>query len=225
MRAPTPVRALVHSRTLVIRGLVLMYVFFFSIQSIFLLVLIALLSLVMSGVASLFEEDYKKIVALRTLSQISFCMFFFFFFSFAVYLHLISHAFIKSLLFILLGISIYSLMGQQDCRVVSPRFLSVLHFYMFFICLVALCGVLFTSRVISKEVLLNYFRILPFSFLLFVLFYFGVYITFMYSFRLWFSSNVVFGSWSRLLSVRQANYYLIPSFISILCLSQVLITN
>ena len=76
--APTPVRSLVHRRTLVTAGLVLFWGYSWvlllgTVSS--LLLSLSLLRLFFSGFLAFFEEDLKKLVALSTLSQISFCVF------------------------------------------------------------------------------------------------------------------------------------------------------
>jgi NADH:ubiquinone oxidoreductase subunit 5 (subunit L)/multisubunit Na+/H+ antiporter MnhA subunit len=78
MSAPTPVRALVHRRTLVTAGLFIIYSFFylFIISSMFLyIIFFSLVTIFFSGILAIFEKDLKKLIALRTLSQISFCFF------------------------------------------------------------------------------------------------------------------------------------------------------
>ena len=66
---------------------------------------------------ALFEKDFKKIVALSTLSQIGFCFFTIGVgFYFLAYIHLLSHAFFKRCLFIQVGFIIFYLFGQQDFR-------------------------------------------------------------------------------------------------------------
>jgi NADH-quinone oxidoreductase subunit L len=83
---------LVHSSTLVTAGLVFLFNFnFFILSGSFfkLLLLIGGFTISFSSVLAICEKDLKKIVALRTLSQIGFCFlslglgfFFFVFFSF-----------------------------------------------------------------------------------------------------------------------------------------------
>lgn len=152
MRAPTPVSALVHRSTLVTAGLFLLYLFStLRGSSLVLLFFLSFFSLFSSGCLALFEEDFKKLVALSTLSQIAFC-------SLSVslgalsssYLHLLGHAFIKSCLFIQVGSLIYSGRGQQDSRV-GPLGCSFLGRSLLLLSLLSLCGLLFSSASSSKE--------------------------------------------------------------------------
>jgi len=131
IRAPTPVSALVHRRTLVTAGLILLINFYYFLLSGFFslfIVLFGIFTIFFSSLMSLFEQDIKKVVALSTLSQMGFStlilglgMGFFCLF------HLIRHAFFKSCLFIQVGFLIYKSMGQQDGR--FYRFLSSVGFF------------------------------------------------------------------------------------------------
>lgn len=79
--------------------------------------LVGLVGVFFSSVVGVLENDIKKIVALRTLSQISLC-----FLSFSLgfyclrFFHLLRHAFFKRFLFIQIGFIIGFFLGQQDLR-------------------------------------------------------------------------------------------------------------
>ena len=115
MAAPTPVRALVHSSTLVTAG-VYVLIRFCHLDTFF-LIAIGSMTMLLAGIGACAERDLKKVVALRTLSQLglmmvsigarekSFCFF-----------HLMSHAFFKALLFICIGSFIHTVYGTQDFR-------------------------------------------------------------------------------------------------------------
>jgi NADH:ubiquinone oxidoreductase subunit 5 (subunit L)/multisubunit Na+/H+ antiporter MnhA subunit len=77
MAAPTPTRALVHSRTLVTAGLLVIVKFMVPIitrGSISIMLWVGLLTMTIAGVVAMVEEDVKKVVALRTLSQMGLSM-------------------------------------------------------------------------------------------------------------------------------------------------------
>ena len=110
MRAPTPVRALVHRSTLVTAGLILIINFVGLIIYFFLcvvIVIVGLLTMFFSRACALVEQDIKKVVALRTLSQMGFSMMTLGVgLYFVSLLHLVGHALFKSCLFIQVGVFI-----------------------------------------------------------------------------------------------------------------------
>jgi NADH-ubiquinone oxidoreductase chain 5 len=78
MAAPTPVRALVHSSTLVTAGIVLIIKFYYviirtTLQNI--LLFIGVVTIFVAGLTTLLEIDFKKLVALSTLRQIGILVF------------------------------------------------------------------------------------------------------------------------------------------------------
>jgi NADH-ubiquinone oxidoreductase chain 5 len=118
IRAPTPVSSLVHSSTLVTAGLFLLMIFFdWDKVGLILIFFTGLFSLFLSSILAVYERDIKKLVALRTLSQIGLCFLSFSLgFYFLCFIHLIRHALFKSLLFLQIGFLIYYQCGQQDIR-------------------------------------------------------------------------------------------------------------
>lgn len=190
MRAPTPVSSLVHRRTLVTAGLLLLFNFnlmLLNTYSIRLIFFIGLLTTFFSSLSALVEEDLKKVVALRTLSQIGFSIMTFGLGAYFIsLLHLLSHALFKSCLFVQVGYLIHCSFGQQD-----GRFYSLLKFRPIFIqiqllvTLFCLCGIFFTRGLVSKDIILEFFFFNKNYLLVFLMFFFTVYLTFFYSYRLW----------------------------------------
>lgn len=187
--APTPTRALVHSRTLVTAGIYLFLKYFFLFTNYFSLLcffLFGFTTLVISGVTSLIEIDCKKVIALRTLNQLGFitlCL------SLGnrslVFFHLITHAFFKRCMFLQIGFFIHNSYSSQDFRVFSSsgrrRFLRSL---IFILCLIRICGVSFTRGFASKEVLLFSFIHSNFSLFFFLRIILIIGFTILYSTRL-----------------------------------------
>jgi NADH:ubiquinone oxidoreductase subunit 5 (subunit L)/multisubunit Na+/H+ antiporter MnhA subunit len=111
---------LVHSRTLVTAGLILIInfsFFVFSVNVLLFFVFVGVFTMFFSSIISLLEQDMKKVVALSTLSQIGMAtmvlglgLFFFCVF------HLFRHALFKRCLFIQVGVLIYFFFGSQDGR-------------------------------------------------------------------------------------------------------------
>jgi NADH:ubiquinone oxidoreductase subunit 5 (subunit L)/multisubunit Na+/H+ antiporter MnhA subunit len=161
MRAPTPVRALVHRSTLVTAGLILIInfsFFVFSVNVLLFFVFVGVFTMFFSSIMSLLEQDMKKVVALSTLSQIGMAtivlglgLFFFCVF------HLFSHALFKSCLFIQVGVLIYFFFGSQDGRGFGGGW-----FFCFFlitqmlITLFCLCGLFFFCGIVSKDIVLEF---------------------------------------------------------------------
>jgi NADH-quinone oxidoreductase subunit L len=145
------------------------------------------LTIFFGGVLRIFEKDLKKIIALRTLSQIRFCFFLFSFeFYFFSVIHLISHAFFKSSLFIQRGYFMYYSFGEQNKNFSNFNF-SLINFR-FFINILSLIGIFFNRGIIRKDFLLEIFRRFNFK-LIFFIFRIIIIFTFIYRFIL---LNIIF---------------------------------
>merc|ERR1711970_1219346 len=188
--APTPVSALVHSSTLVTAGVYLLFRFvplYFS-----LLVYTGVLTTFLAGLAAFFETDFKKIIALSTLSQLGIIIT-----GLGLgqrtlsFIHLNLHASYKALLFMAVGILIHANYGSQGFRklgtlVASSSLVGV----SLLLACVSICGLVFTSGWCSKDTILasSFCTATPLS--LVILFYLGLVLTVAYSFRIvyWASS-------------------------------------
>lgn len=188
--APTPVSSLVHSSTLVTAGLILLINFNFLIISknvIFFCLLIGIFTIFFSSITALVEEDLKKVVALRTLSQIGFSIVTLGLgLRFISFIHLVSHALFKSCLFIQVGYIIHCSFGQQDGRNYRnngnlPNFIQI----QLLVTLFCLCGLIFSRGAVSKDFILEIFFINNYIILFRIIFFISVYLTFGYSYRLW----------------------------------------
>nr|YP_008145675.1 NADH dehydrogenase subunit 5 [Ascaridia columbae]AGI96028.1 NADH dehydrogenase subunit 5 [Ascaridia columbae] len=198
MSAPTPVSSLVHSKTLVTAGLILVMNFkeiMLNLNFAGTLLLIGLLTMLFSSISALIEEDMKKVVALSTLSQMGFCMMTVGLgLSFISLVHMVSHAFFKSCLFMQIGFLIHNSFGQQDGRNYSnlgsvPYGIQL----QLLVTLFCLCGLLFSSGAVSKDFILEFFYVNNFWMLLALAFFLSVFLTFGYSYRLWKSFFISFG--------------------------------
>lgn len=154
--APTPVRALVHSSTLVTAGVWLMVRFgqvFFA--SSFLWMFFGLFTLLIASFAAIKEADRKKIVALSTLRQLG-LMFLSLSFggNFICLMHLLMHAFAKANLFLNVGSMLHFRFSQQDSRNISGGKEEPFIFISLGIRTLGLSGVSFFSGFFSKESIL-----------------------------------------------------------------------
>lgn len=187
--APTPVSSLVHRRTLVTAGLILLINFSNLLLNNLVLIIIMLIgvfTIFFSRITALVEEDIKKVVALRTLSQIGFSMLTLGLgLSFVSFIHLVSHALFKRCLFMQVGYLIHCNYGQQDGRGygyngVFPMFMQV----QLLVTLFCLCGLFFSSGIVRKDIILELFFLNNNYLLLRFMFFISIFLTFGYSYRL-----------------------------------------
>jgi len=147
---------------------------------------VGLFTLLLSGFAALVECDFKKIIALSTLSHLgliiltlglgerSLC-----------FVHLNTHAAFKALLFIGVGSSIHTRYGRQEARscasllTSSPYIMGAM-----VVAMLSICGFVFLSGWVSKEAILGRIVNTSSGLLLLILFYFGLAFTLAYSLRL-----------------------------------------
>lgn len=185
--APTPVRALVHRRTLVTAGIFLIFFFcyYLDINLSGYLIFRGLFSGCLSRFLAIFEVDVKKLVAWRTLSQIRLCFLLFGFgYYFYAFVHLIRHALFKRFLFIKVGFFIIFDWGRQDSRIIKNK----VNFYFlnlgFIIRLLGLFALFFTGGILTKELFLDLFYSAQkgFIFLFFIIFY--LVLTYFYTLKL-----------------------------------------
>jgi len=184
MAAPTPVRALVHSSTLVTAGVYLLLRF--NHNGTEWLLAFGSITMLLAGLCACTEKDIKKIVALRTLSQLGVMMvgiglalkslrFF----------HLLTHAMFKALLFLCVGVGIHTVFGTQDKR----RYSSVttvlpLPRALLSVGVMALRGVPFLAGFYRKDAILESFYSASQRLFLYVIFLYGVGLTAAYGFGL-----------------------------------------
>lgn len=189
IRAPTPVSSLVHSRTLVTAGLILLINFrnlVLQRDVISVILVIGLFTIFFSRITALVEEDLKKVVALRTLSQMGFSIVTLGLgLRFISFIHLVSHALFKRCLFIQVGYIIHCSFGQQDGRNYSnngnlPDFIQI----QLLVTLFCLCGLVFSSGAVRKDFILEFFFSNIYIIFFRLIFFVSIFLTFGYSFRL-----------------------------------------
>nr|UPL65267.1 NADH dehydrogenase subunit 5 [Largus sp.] len=188
MAAPTPVSALVHSSTLVTAGVYLLIrfsnLFVFFDLSFFLL--LASLTMFMSGLGANFEFDLKKIIALSTLSQLGLMVGVLFIGGGLIsFFHLLTHAFFSALLFLCAGLIIHCVNDTQDIRYMGVLSYS-LPFTLSCFCVanLSLCGLPFLSGFYSKDLALEYLQFTFFNGFIFLIYLISVGLTVSYSIRL-----------------------------------------
>jgi len=217
MSAPTPVSALLHSSTMVIAGTLvgcvsygtaLVYVMLNSYYSFLLYSLVlylVTLTLIYSCFYLLYVSDIKSLIAYSTINQLAYIFLALFSFNsaYSIY-HIITHAFFKSMLFLLAGSLIHVCSSAQSlyrlkssCSLLKSLFaisllLSLLNF--------------------SKEFILHYAHLSLCLASHFYVFSFSIIVTVAYSLKLFWgvfshgSSLAPLGSARSLGSVRYAHY-------------------
>jgi NADH-ubiquinone oxidoreductase chain 5 len=191
MEGPTPVSALLHSATMVTAGIYLILrssrIFMYSNNISILMLVVGALTMIISSLIALFQNDIKRIVAFSTCSQLGLMMLSAGFHCYnATYFHLVTHAFFKSALFLSCGIIIHALKDEQDIRnmgVVAKFMPSV------YICTLissfSLMGFPMLAGFYSKDFLLESVSssFEKFAFIVFLLGSFAAGLTTLYSFR------------------------------------------
>nr|YP_010564839.1 NADH dehydrogenase subunit 5 [Anoplodactylus australis]UZA61242.1 NADH dehydrogenase subunit 5 [Anoplodactylus australis] len=189
MSAPTPVSALVHSSTLVTAGVYLLSRFSVLLMSTNvneLLFFISVVTMTMSSISAYFEFDYKKIVALSTLSQMSVMMM-----SLSVgllsltYFHLFVHALFKSMMFLCVGGMIYQGFGNQDMRMSgSNQIFNSISSSVMVLSLMSLSGMIFLSGYYSKDLILESYFTSDINIVMSLMLIISTFCTLMYSYRM-----------------------------------------
>nr|YP_009256961.1 NADH dehydrogenase subunit 5 [Schyzocotyle nayarensis]ANF28235.1 NADH dehydrogenase subunit 5 [Schyzocotyle nayarensis] len=186
MRAPTPVSSLVHSSTLVAAGVwfVMRYNIFNYVSSVFLITLLLLITIFISGICCFWFIDLKKIVALSTCNNIAWCVFYLLFGDVCLSLfQLVSHGVSKCLLFMLVGDIMSGSGGSQASNCVyNTSFYNNWGVFSLFSIILGLSGAPYIGVFFTKHFLLSEFNaIVNISLTLFTLF--CVFISYFYSFR------------------------------------------
>lgn len=194
MAAPTPISALVHSSTLVTAGLYLImrfrYVLYSSPQIIQFLFIVRLFTSFYAGLNTVFEVDFKKLIALSTLSHLGFIGIAF---SLGLlhlrFFHLLVHALFKSLLFMTIGDIIINLNHSQDARYLSSGFLyTPFSCFVMSLSLLNLLGLPSLRGFFSKDLVLESIRFSNVSLFLEVILYCNVVFTYYYTYKLFYYS-------------------------------------
>jgi len=212
MAAPTPVSSLVHSSTLVTAGVYVLiryhYLFFyfgwfFKCFSIF--------TMFLAGFCACLEKDFKKVIAMSTLSQLGMMLFVLsngcWILSF---LHIVVHAFFKSTLFLSRGMLISQSWGGQDSRFYGGFCFGRGSFSYFLVRCLSLAGFPFVVGFYSKDTIISFRLGLGGTFSL--IFLASCFLTVFYRIRLVYSGFMSFYSGTSQVSVCERRSFLFPVF-------------
>lgn len=157
--APTPISSLVHSSTLVTAGVYILIRFYnilINADLNIILLVISILTIVIAGLTSFFENDIKRIIALSTLGQLGFIIIILAVgYTRVAFFHLLIHALFKALLFICAGAIIHRGIRIQDTRKIGNLKIDFFLKLSLSISSYCLIGLPFTSGFYSKDFLLE----------------------------------------------------------------------
>ena len=161
MEGPTPVSALLHAATMVTAGIYLIlrcsYIFQFSESILSLMSWVGLLTMLMSSIIAVGQNDLKKIIAYSTCSHLGYMVIACgsSFYNLALF-HLFNHAFFKALLFIAAGSLIHSV-GSQDLRKYrNLRFFAPITYVVFIIGSISSTSFIGSSGYYSKDLIVEH---------------------------------------------------------------------
>ena len=194
MEGPTPISALIHAATMVTAGIFMVSrmspLFELSETALNFILIIGATTAFFMGLLALVQNDIKRVIAYSTLSQLGYMTVALGASAYAAAMfHLVTHAFFKALLFLAAGAVIIAMHHQQDMRKYGG-----LYRYMpitWITCLVgsiALIGFPGTSGFYSQDAIIEavHLSTLPTAGYAYVAVLSGVFITALYSFRLFF---------------------------------------
>src|SRR2546427_7664984 len=187
MEGPTPVSALIHAATMVTAGvyLVVRTHIFFEISGVALTVVlvVGLVTALYAALSALGQDDYKRVLAYSTMSQIGYMFFAAGLHAYAIaILLLVMHAFYKALLFMSAGNVMHALDGETDLKRMGGLMVPLsATFGMFVVGWLAIAGIPPLSGFFAKDAILaaasHGGRTLAFAVGLFAAFFSALYIS------------------------------------------------
>ena len=194
MEGPTPISALIHAATMVTAGIFMVSrmspLFELSDTALNVIMVFGSITALFMGFIGVVQNDIKRVVAYSTLSQLGYMTVALgaSAYSLAMF-HVMTHAFFKALLFLAAGSVIIGMHHHQDMRKMGG-----LHKYMPITCVTSLLGTLsligapFCSGFYSKDSIIEAVRAsnLPASGFAYFALITGVFVTALYSFRMYF---------------------------------------
>lgn len=197
MEGPTPVSALIHAATMVTAGVFLIIrlspLFDKTPFILVMIVLIGSITAFFSSTIGLAQNDFKKVIAYSTCSQLGYMVLIcgFSYYELSLY-HLVNHGFFKALLFLSAGSVIHALRDEQDIRKGGNLInTNPITFVCMLIGSLSLMGLPFLTGFYSKDLIIEIAfgsRVLAFGFWLST---FSAFVTAFYSFRLLFFSFIL----------------------------------
>ena len=194
MEGPTPISALIHAATMVTAGIFMVArmspLFELSETALSFVLVIGSITALFMGFLGIIQNDIKRVVAYSTLSQLGYMTVALGVSAYsAAIFHLMTHAFFKALLFLGAGSVIIAMHHEQDIRKMGGLWKHMpITWFTFLVGTLALIGTPGFSGFYSKDSILeavHYSQIAGSGFAYFAV-VLGVFITSLYSFRLYF---------------------------------------
>ncbi len=194
MEGPTPISALIHAATMVTAGIFMVArmspLYELSETALSFVMVIGATTAFFTGLIGIVQNDIKRVVAYSTLSQLGYMMTALGASAYAagVY-HLMTHAFFKALLFLAAGSVIIGMHHDQDIRNMGGiRKYMPITWFTALLGSLALIGFPGFSGFFSKDAIIEAVHLsqLPVSGYAYWLLFLGVFVTALYSFRMYF---------------------------------------
>ncbi|MEZ5543092.1 MAG: NADH-quinone oxidoreductase subunit L [Pseudomonadota bacterium] len=194
MEGPTPISALIHAATMVTAGIFMVArmspLFELSETALVVVMVIGAITALFMGFLGIVQNDIKRVVAYSTLSQLGYMTVALGASAYAAGIfHLMTHAFFKALLFLGAGSVIIAMHHDQDIRNMGGlrRYMPVT-WITSLVGSLALIGTPFFSGFYSKDTIIEavHHSHLPGAGLVYAAVLAGVFITALYSFRMYF---------------------------------------
>jgi len=194
MEGPTPISALIHAATMVTAGIFMVArmspLFELSETALVFVMVIGAITALFMGFLGIVQNDIKRVVAYSTLSQLGYMTVALGASAYAAGIfHLMTHAFFKALLFLGAGSVIIAMHHDQDIRNMGGlrRYMPIT-WITSLIGSLALIGTPFFSGFYSKDTIIEavHHSHLPGAGLVYAAVLAGVFITALYSFRMYF---------------------------------------
>ncbi|MGE4570091.1 MAG: NADH-quinone oxidoreductase subunit L [Gammaproteobacteria bacterium] len=194
MEGPTPISALIHAATMVTAGIFMVSrmspIFELSDVALTVVMVIGAITALFMGLLGIVQNDIKRVVAYSTLSQLGYMTVALGVSAYSVAIfHLMTHAFFKALLFLAAGSVIVAMHHEQDIRKMGNlRKKMPITYITSLVGTLALIGFPGFSGFFSKDMIIEavHFSNLPFAEWVYYAVVAGVFITALYSFRMFF---------------------------------------
>lgn len=194
MEGPTPISALIHAATMVTAGVFMIArlspLFEYSEVALNTILIIGSITCLLTGLIGIVQDDIKRVIAYSTLSQLGYMMVAMGASAYSIGIfHLATHAFFKALLFLGAGAVILGVHHEQNIwRMGGLKKSMPVTYYTFLIGSLALIGFPFFSGFYSKDLIIEAVKgsHLPAANMAYVVVLGSVFITALYTFRLFF---------------------------------------